>query len=178
MNGLEASLRDLVGNGRSWAHLGQVTAVEDSADYGFLLDVTLQPSGVEVQCRPVWSMGGEQGEGIYTPIAVDDEVLVIVPDGDLNRALAWPGPPSGPNRPPVGWLNDLISLVHSGGMEVRSSETALVQAVVTEDFLVALVTALTEISTLLTGLGLATPITTQLVADLATLYRSAALRTE
>ncbi len=178
MRNLQASLRALADSGRSWAHLGQVTAVTTHEDYGYLLDVVLRPSGVEVQARPVWWMGGAQGEGIYAPIAVDDEVVVVVPDGDLNRALAWPGPPSSPSKPPSGWSNDRIELVHAGGVQVRSAEGNDVEAVVLESLLPDLQNALTEVQSALAALGLPTTQLANLLANLPTGYRSTALKTE
>jgi hypothetical protein len=176
--GLQKSLRELAADGRSWAHVGTIETIEAHDSYGFLLNVLLQPSGLAVQARPVWMMGGAQGEGIYAPMAEGDEVVILCPDGDLNRALAWPGPPSGPSKPPAGWENDRISLIHAGGIEARTAEGASVEAVVVESLLSDLAGALTEVQTALLGLGLPCPNLTALLPNLSTLYRSAALKAE
>lgn len=127
--GIERLLRQLAADGLAWVDLATVDSVEEHDAHGYLLNLVLQPAGIEVQARPLWLMGGAQGEGIYFPIAADDEVVVLFPGGDRNRAVALVGPPSTPAQPPDGWANDKIELVHSGGIEIRAAEGAEVEAV-------------------------------------------------
>lgn len=176
--GLHRALDRLLDRGAAWVDLGVITAIEEHDSYGYLLTVSLQPEGAEVQARPVWLMGGAQGEGIYSPIAVDDEVVVLLPAGDRNRAIALVGPPSGPSKPPAGWANDRISMVHSGGTEVRLAEAATVERVVVESLLTDLQSMLTELAAGLTTLGVPTPTTDSTLPQMATGYRSASLSTD
>ncbi|WP_298516639.1 hypothetical protein [uncultured Nocardioides sp.] len=155
--GLAEAIADLARDGRVWVHLGTVQAIEEHESWGYLLDVALQPGETLVQCRPVWAMGGAQGEGFYAPIAVDDEVIVLCPGGDLNQALAWPGPPSAPSKPPEGWANDRFSLVHEGGLEVRTTPAATVEpAMKAETFQADLSAFLSAFDEFLAALGSAT----------------------
>lgn len=107
MGGTERNLSAIVKDGRSWVAVGQVTEVESHASLGFLATVALRPSGREVQARIV-SWGAGAGAGIFWPVAVDDEVLVLFPGGDPNRAVALPGLPSESALPPDGWDNAKI----------------------------------------------------------------------
>jgi hypothetical protein len=60
--------------------MGIVTAVGND-DEGFFADVTLAPSMVDVTCRVGSSYAGpDYGEN--SPLDVDDEVVVVIPDGD------------------------------------------------------------------------------------------------
>lgn len=176
--GPEQSLRDLARDGREWLSLGVVTAIEDHDAWGIRLDVTLVPSGRTVQARPGFTACGSSGKGAWVPFEVDAEVLVLLPDGDPNRAVAFHGPTSSPQRPPSGWDNDRVEIVHGGGLEVRATEGASVQKVVTEDLLPDLLTIMTELQSVLSGLGLTLPSMAQFLLDLAVAYRSTALKTE
>ena len=176
--GMERTLRDLVGPAPMTVELGTIKALDAHDSYGWLLTVTIQPSGVDVQARPLGLMGGAQGGGIYSPLAVGDEVLLLYPGGDKNQAVAIAGPPSGPSLPPSGWANDRIALVHSGGVESMLAEGAAVEAAVLESLLPDLSASVAELSGLLKGLGLPTPTTDQFVMDLAAGYRAASLRSD
>lgn len=74
---------------RQWCSFGVVNpdegssqrAVEYTEDYGPLVSVTLEPSGIPVRCR-VASRGAGSGEADGEPFAAGDEVIVIVPEGD------------------------------------------------------------------------------------------------
>ncbi len=77
---------------RQWVSYGVVDAtssddetaqdvVEFTDDYGPLVSVMLQPSGIPVRCRVAQQAAGD-GEGEWHPIIAGDEVLVVIPDGD------------------------------------------------------------------------------------------------
>lgn len=73
---------------RQWFSYGIVDTDSESSrsvrfddDYGVLIDVTLQPSGISVPCR-VGSMAAGSGEGEYSPFGPGDEVVVGIPSGD------------------------------------------------------------------------------------------------
>lgn len=79
---------------RQWISLGVVdpdtgdqhsTRFKDADDaalaFGVLVNVTLQPSGIPIQCR-VGSIVAGIGEAYYVPFQQGDEVLVALPEGD------------------------------------------------------------------------------------------------
>lgn len=74
---------------RQWVSFGLVEAdggaddrnVEFDDEYGPLVRVRLQPSDIPVRCRVAsWCAG--PGEGAWYPFTENDEVVVIVPEGD------------------------------------------------------------------------------------------------
>jgi phage baseplate assembly protein gpV len=157
--------------------VGLVTAADADSDRGYLLTVELQPSGREVLARLV-------GRRFLLSAAVGDEVLVLFPDGDPNRAVAFPAElVSSAAGLPSSWTNGGPQVVDAAGLEVRTSESASVQKVVTEDILTKIAGLAGEVVALagaLSSLGIvvATTNATQLVAMLPTQYRTAALRSE
>ncbi|MEL6347808.1 MAG: phage baseplate assembly protein V [Myxococcota bacterium] len=175
--GLTANLQELLADGRVWVSLGQVIEVETDSTWGYLFTVTLQPDGIDVQARPLWPMGGAAGEGSFHPIAVDDEVLVLCPQGDLNQAVILAGLSSIANPVPAGFNNDRGYHVYAKGSEFRTADTDVVQATVTEDLLSDLQAALTEVSGFMKAFGVPTVNLDALLAKLPTLYRSTALKT-
>jgi hypothetical protein len=94
------------GDTRQWVSFGlvdpdtdQQRSVEFTPEYGPLVSVTLQPSGVPCRCRVAHEVAGN-GEGEWFPFLAGDEVLVVLPEGDdgtavitgrLNQEIdAWP----------------------------------------------------------------------------------------
>jgi len=171
--GTEQTLRSLVGEGPAYVQVAQVTGISTHASWGYLLDLVVRPGGQELQARLLGF-----GEAAWTPVSVDDEVLVLLPDGDPNRAVALPGLPSAAAPVPSSFGNDHLDLVHSGGLEARTTAAATVQAVVVESLLGDLQTALTEIQGALAALGIPLPNTATFLAQLPTQYRSAAIQSE
>lgn len=175
MKSAERSIETLATDTRGWVDLGIVSAVEADADRGYLLTVDLQPSGREVQARLI-------GRRLLLSASVGDEVLVLMPGGDPNRAVAIPAElVSSAAALPSSWTNGGPQIVDSAGLEVRGAAADTVQKVVTEDLLpkiAGLAGELVSISAALASLGVtvATPNATQLVAMLTTQYRAANLR--
>lgn len=69
---------------RQWFSYGLVAQDAPYAfdpDYGPLIAVELQPSGVEVNCRVGMQVAGD-GEGDYHPFVEGDEVAVLIPQGN------------------------------------------------------------------------------------------------
>lgn len=66
---------------RTWKSLAIVTVVHVDPGHGHFVDVTLLPLGQPGTAR-VGSQYAGNGFGSYFPIAVDDEVVVGLPDGD------------------------------------------------------------------------------------------------
>lgn len=60
---------------------GDADPVEFDPDYGPLVLVALQPSGISVRCRVGCDVAGN-GEADYYPFLEGDEVLVAIPEGD------------------------------------------------------------------------------------------------
>ena len=177
--GLEQHLRDLVRDSRLWCALGIVTAIDEHDAWGYRLTVTLQPLALEVHARPGQAGCGSDGRGVWVPFEVDAEVFLHFPGGDVNRAVAYHGPTSTPALPPTGWANDHVEIVHDGGLEVRNTQGAPIQKVVTEDLLADLAAYVAEVATAITGVGgTAPPSSVDFASSLGTAYRSAALETE
>jgi len=175
--GTEETLRELVGEGPSWVAIGTVESIEEHDAWGYLLDLVLRSSGGEVQARlAAWGAGDRTGA--WFPVAVGDEVLVLFPDGDPNRAVAVPGLPSEAARVPTGWNNDHVEIVHSGGMKVRTTDGATTSKVLLETMCSPLKNGLTEASAFMKAWGVPAPQLDALIAALPTSYRSGALETD
>lgn len=79
---------------RQWVSYGTVdrpdetesSQVEFTVEYGPLVNVTLQPSGISVRCRVGSDICGN-GEGEYYPFIPGDEVLVVLPEGNEANAV-------------------------------------------------------------------------------------------
>lgn len=175
MKRAQRSVETLASDGRGWVAVGLVTAAETDADRGYLLTVEIQPSGREVLARLA-------GRRLLLAADVGDEVLVLFPDGDPNRAIALPAElVSSAAALPSSWTNGGPQLVDSAGLEVRGAAGDTVQKVVTEDLLpkiAGLAGEVVAIAGALSSLGItvATTNATQLVAMLSTQYRAANLR--
>jgi phage baseplate assembly protein gpV len=181
MHGTQRALAELVQDNRGWVALGQVTAVEAHDAWGYLLTVTLQPSGAECQARPVHAGAGD-ARGDFWPVDVDDEVLVLFPDGDPNRAVALVGVTSAAAGIPSSWDNAQPQFVHPSGKEFRTSESASVQALVTEDLLAKIAALAGEVAAIGAGIpsgsAVPTPTASELFTMAPTAYRTVALKSE
>jgi hypothetical protein len=71
---------------RTWVSLAVVTAVVIDPNEGVFADVLLMPSNVKTTCRVGQEYAGA-GFGFYTPVLVDDEVLVEAPSGNPDNGL-------------------------------------------------------------------------------------------
>lgn len=107
MKGLAEGIQDLARDNRGWVALGQVVKVSTHADFGYLFDIELRPSGRECQAR-LAAMGAGDAAGMLWPVRVDDEVLVLFPDADPNQAVILPGLASSPAAVPSDWSNDTV----------------------------------------------------------------------
>lgn len=158
--------------------LGQIAAIESHPEWGELVTVTLQPAGVQVQARLV-RLGTRAAGGAFWPVAVDDECIVLFPDGDYQHAVAIMGLNSSAAAVPSSWDNSAPLVVHPSGTTFATTETATTQAVVLQSLLADLASSLTEITGLLSGLGLAAATTTgTFIPNLATGYRSVGIVSE
>ena len=122
---------------RHWSSYGTVCTLNDDGSFNFddplsvytspdgcHVDVLIHPVLQHVTCRYSGVQGGSAGT-IYTPIQPGDEVLVIIPDGDLRQApvitrilsAEHSRLPMGPDRKPL-WQNDRI-LIHGNTVPVE-----------------------------------------------------------
>jgi hypothetical protein len=71
---------------RTWVSLAVVNKVVVDADHGVFADVTLLPSEVPETARVATLYAGG-GFGLYLPLEVGDEVVVIAPSGEPDEGL-------------------------------------------------------------------------------------------
>jgi hypothetical protein len=132
--GLQQSLQELLDDQKSWVRLGQVTKVENNSRWGWLVTLAMIPDGSLVQCRPLW-WGTGDGYGAFFPISVDDEMLVLIPDSDINRGICVQGLASRPARAPDTFDNDHVEIVHPNGVIIRGSAESIARTLVQTNFL-------------------------------------------
>lgn len=182
---IQDALRDLTDDGRGWVQLGTIDSIEVHAAFGVLLNCTVQPDGGECQARLVaWASG--PSSGAYPRVQPGDEVVLLFAGGNRNRAVAIVGLSSLAATPPESWGDgDHIEFCDANGVRIRRTEGATAQAVVTEALLADLKASLNELQIGLLAVAAAVPtappVVTQtiaLIAQLDTLYRSQALKTE
>jgi hypothetical protein len=125
--GIERGLRELLADGRSWVMLATITAIEAHTAYGYLVDLTVRPSGKFAQARLLFTGTGE-GVGLLFPVQIGDEVLVVFPDGQPNEAIAIAGLTSAARQLPSDFDNTTAQLTHANGLELRTVEGAAVEA--------------------------------------------------
>jgi phage baseplate assembly protein V len=124
----QQALADLVRDGRSYIEIGTITETEAHEAWGYLYTGTLQPSGQEFQGRPL-HVGTADAGGEFWPIAVGDEVLVLCPGGEINRAVVVGGLTSSAAAVPSDWDNAQPQLTHPSGKVFRTAEGADVETV-------------------------------------------------
>ena len=154
---------------------GLVPAVTADASVGWLVEGTMQPSGAVFVSRLLFA-GTGMGTGEFWPVVVGDEVLVLLPDGDPNRAVAIAGLVSLAATPPTSFANDAPRMVHPSGKAFALSQAGVVQAVVLEAMLPDLLAWVTAVSAAFQGLGVILP--TTLTTNLPASYRSLAIKSE
>lgn len=71
---------------RTWVSLAIIKSVHVDAAEGVFCDVLLMPARRQVTARLGTGYAGN-GFGFYTPVTVDDEVLVEAPNGDPDQGL-------------------------------------------------------------------------------------------
>ena len=179
-NDLPRQLRELVRVAPQVA-IGLVDTVE-AIGGGYLVSGSLQPSGDPFQARVLFGPIGASTGDLF-PVSVGDEVLVLAPDGDPNRAVALWGGNSSAAALPSSFTNDKPRLVHPQGKTFATSQAAATAPVVVEALLTDLQGVVTELLALYAGLAslgvtVPSPNTTAFLTKLATLYRSKAVFSE
>ena len=114
---------------RIWSSLAIVTAVNvDTAEGAVFVDVTLLPSLIP-DCARVGAEYAGNGWGLYAPIYVDDEVLVVAPSGDPDEGLVVTRRMHSPSDQLPGVVganpNDFILVVQPGSnLRVITSQSS------------------------------------------------------
>lgn len=123
--------------------------------------VELQPDGRTVDAR-VANVGQGPGKGAFWPLLKGDEVIVLLPGGDPNRAvvLGSLGNAKSPNPTANTGLRPL--LMHPAGVELRSADGlpahGLVLAPLLQDLQAFVTALLTFMGTAGTATGPAAPV--------------------
>ena len=138
---------------RVWASLAHVTKVKVDPNGGVLADVTLLPCGTAETAR-VGSSMASQGSGLYLPLEVDDDVLVVAPDGCPDAGLVivaalWDRatkPPATAASHPTDALiqppdGRTVRVVTTGGGEVLLGDPAAAHPACRGDLIMACVNA-------------------------------------
>lgn len=150
--GLERAIGAMADRRESWSARGLVTEVEQDASYGYLLTVSEQPSGRVIQARLLFP-GARGGLGIFWPVFVGDEVLLLFPDGDPHLAIATPSPASSNASPPADWNNDTIRIEGAGDLKIELvSDNVLLGSINATDYVALALKVLTELQSLYTQL--------------------------
>ena len=101
---------------RTWLSFAIVTAVGHDAE-GFFADVTMVPGMVKIPCRVGQSYAGPSF-GSSSPVDINDEVVVVIPDGNpANGGVVIACLYSKSDPPPQDALNnpsDLVTVVKPG----------------------------------------------------------------
>ena len=112
---------------RTWLTMATVTSdpvvedVDDTSDAGgVFVNVTLMPSGTETTAFLPAQYAGP-GFGFYLPVAIDDTVIVVVPDGDPNNGCVITSVMWDPSAPPP---QDAIDHPADVAMIIRKDKTA------------------------------------------------------
>lgn len=122
-----AELREALKDGRSWVHTGVVESITSHRVHGYLASVQLPDERV-VECELAF-FGAGAGRGIYMGPEPGDEVLVLLPNANQNRAIALAGLNALPAPTPEDWDISDVLVLHPGGARVQKHEGADVEAV-------------------------------------------------
>lgn len=124
---MEDSIQQLLRRDPCTVELGQVLTPpapsphDKSGQAARVVQLQLVPSGRTVEAR-VANLGQGLGRGVFAPPAAGDEVLVLLPGGDPNRAVVLGGLGNATAPNPTSNLGLNILLLHPGGVELRSAD--------------------------------------------------------
>lgn len=142
----------MLGEGRSYVELGlALTPSAPSALPGYattarVCQVQLVPDGRIVEAR-VANLGQGAGRGIFAPVMTGDEVVVLFPGGDPNRAVVLGS--LGNGKAPNPLVNDGLAmpLLHPGGVQMVTTDGQPLHGIVHGQFLLELATYLAALET-------------------------------
>lgn len=127
---------------RVWASYATVAVVGDDGEpnyedphavhigpEGVSVDVILDPSGIPMTVRYLGVAGGQAGS-IQYPIAPGDELVVLIPDGEMGGApvalpalsSSWAKMPLGPDGKPVFKNDRILVLARGTPIDVRAGD--------------------------------------------------------
>lgn len=156
MRGAKA-LRHLARDTREWVATGIVTAASDSPDYGLVVTVQLL-DGRLLDARPIIPGVGDT-TGTTVSFDVGAEVIVLLPQGDVNQALVMTGCTNREQQPDT-WEQGKQRTVQPNGSEYRTTAGSTVSPVATYRLVVMVSRLVSAIDTFArTVSGLTTPTT-------------------
>ena len=82
-----------------------------------LVQVEIQPEGADIEARYVYSGATAEDRGLYIEPQVGDDVVVLILNGDRQRAVAFAGRVS-PAKPKPTSLGPGATVVHPNGTQV------------------------------------------------------------
>jgi hypothetical protein len=152
------SLQELLGREKCWCELGVVQTRPEPLEIGLTAarqtQIRLVASGRVVDAR-VANVGQGLGKGVFAPLQVGDEVLVLFPMGDPMRAVCLGGLGSAVNANPLGNTGLQILLQHPGGVHLVSTDGQPGHGIVHGQFLVELLAYLAALEAFITACSLA-----------------------
>lgn len=116
--------------------------------------VQLVPDGRLVEAR-VANIGQGFGKGIFAPIQAGDEVLVLLPGGDPNRAIVLGGLGNAKAPNPIGNTGLSMLLQHPAGVRLGTTDGQPEHGIVHGQHLVDLDAFLSALDTYLQAVALA-----------------------
>lgn len=88
--------------------------------------VVIQPDGILTGWLPVATQKAGDGWGIYCPLGVGDQVLVVPRDGDVNAGIVV-GSLFSRKAPPPDASSDEIVISHKSGASIRLSDNGQIR---------------------------------------------------
>lgn len=131
--------------------IGTVDSIEVYGS-GYLVTGTTQPDGEPFQARMLFGAGGAAIGDLF-PVAVGDEVIVLLPGGDPLRAVALHGGNSSEAALPSSFDNSAPLMVHPSGKTFLTAEGATATPLCTEALLPDLSGLATLVTTIAGALG-------------------------
>jgi hypothetical protein len=121
---VQRTLQEAIGPGPVYVELATIDSVESHTAYGYLLNCTTRPGGLKIQARPLFGV-----RGVAARWSTNDAVLLLIPAGDPNRALAIGGLTSLAQSISSTAANDHLDILDAGGVQVRKTNGAVIEAV-------------------------------------------------
>lgn len=115
-----------------------------------LVSILLQPGNHPAEARAA-VLGAGAGKGVFVRYMPGEEVLVLLANGDPNRAVIL-GSLHNLANPAIGWLAARMLIQDPLGVELRSAPAIPADGIVLGTFLVAFQTYTAAISTFMTAM--------------------------
>lgn len=160
-------MRDLFGSREVFVALGKIAkpptpgALSPQGARLVYVDLLSSQDDCTVHAR-VLNLGQGLGKGLFMPLTVGDEVLVLFPHGDLNQGVVIGGLGNGAAVNPVGNLGTSALVQHPGGVKLTTTDGQPLHGIVHGQFLVDLADYITKFETLIKAIA-----TSATAADIA-----------